>query len=1410
MKRRLISLTLVCALLLPLLPTSIFAQSVYSSGVDVSAEFIPEAYRDRFALLTTPEPDGSGATTARWLGDQLIYFERGNGMYNGFGLLRHDGKIQTQLIFDGAVQAGEDHILHLADGSGWMLLNNDTGELTEMDADPDCTWTTYGWPQVAFLVAGTDTDISIFNAQGKMLMAPTMNVSVKDYIGEGVLHVLNHNTGLSALFNDRNRTDFVYSRIGLNTKPFVSNHRVYAERDGVGGFVNTETLDEIAFRYDTGSLITQTGLISQDFRGDVALILRSDGAGDTWHVLLDSNGKEIGSLAELETQISTYPSANIQYTSLAANLGLVSLPNGADSWLISVSAEGYTSKKLEGLRPVHFVLLPDFSLGVFGAIDTKTNEYCLVDRTGAVALRGFAAVEDVGTTDGVTWISLTNEDGLYGLYTVGGGFTGYCFSDLYDLHATVTQEDGSTYEVALSPNGLSLFLDTPADIAYAQYDEGYGYARWEDGYYFCNLSDLTTHGPYECVIFCGQERIIVQEDPTVMVDFSGNIVYSGAALYAGHFSQGFAPYCLSSSDEYHGLMDCSGNLYDFGWAYSPEVRSDDGYGIFHDDTAIIEISGHSYLLRLQPGAEVTPDPQLLYTSPVAGAGGLPLFDTITLAFDRPVTLPGDGQIQLLCADTLDEIPVSVDYGNPDETVLRLSILEPLALDTQYYVFVADNAIWPQNGEEKRPFTGLSHSGEFSFRTGSDAIVLSDLDLIRYFPTYLQNSTCSQLESAMQQAYSDVMHHFSAFDTFSMSYFYTLKDPANSLFGYAPGISQMRYRELLQNAVHRFLYEAAACQILPNEVQLMATGMDAIDWRQDLSQDADFRAFLSQWMSASQATAFQKAVGKLQTHLDALELTAETSQLVCAIIVSELTDRQLAYALRDALPNQSQLEEGLDLALNTVYTDTFLITKYCTDEVLEYVCDYAQSVLFSEIGHISGGALAFANLSLDFLCCLHDVMGLVTAESLNELITYHGFVNILHAAVLSQQADLAKAGTACTQEQVNAYQQIYTMYLLSLRMTLELSADMATNTQMADGGTLRITAQRYADILQRGDYCYNVYMQNCKRAALNNASQEYLYQVALDRRTATLGGSKPTSRAFSAKSTSDTLYLPTHIDGYPVTTIGAGIFADNEQIKTLVIPDTVTAIEADAFAGCTSLEQVILGCKLETIGQGAFAGCTALTSIALPETLRKVDALAFSDTALRSVIVSGHSLEAAQDAFPEGIVFFGDSDSAAEALAESCFGTFIAQRPRVQQLELLQEPQRSLYVPYEQIDPTGLLLSAEGQEVNDNWIICCDLSQPGEQIVTVHYCGAKIEFTVTVGEDSFYFEDSCTLLLPDWLYGTLLVAAYDKDGRLLETKLVEDACGTVYNFDWAGSPASVRAFLLSEDMTPEVDAAAYPW
>ena len=137
-----------------------------------------------------------------------------------------------------------------------------------------------------------------------------------------------------------------------------------------------------------------------------------------------------------------------------------------------------------------------------------------------------------------------------------------------------------------------------------------------------------------------------------------------------------------------------------------------------------------------------------------------------------------------------------------------------------------------------------------------------------------------------------------------------------------------------------------------------------------------------------------------------------------------------------------------------------------------------------------------------------------------------------------------------------------------------------------------------------------------------------------------------------------------------TEISQNVFADNTNIKTVLIPQTVTKIGVDAFRGCTSLESITVdesnsvyssqngimynkdktqfihipqavkgevvipngitsigkyafynctsltsvnfgkNSKLETIGWGAFEGCKSLTSINIPDSVTSIGAWAF--------------------------------------------------------------------------------------------------------------------------------------------------------------------------------------------------------
>jgi len=78
---------------------------------------------------------------------------------------------------------------------------------------------------------------------------------------------------------------------------------------------------------------------------------------------------------------------------------------------------------------------------------------------------------------------------------------------------------------------------------------------------------------------------------------------------------------------------------------------------------------------------------------------------------------------------------------------------------------------------------------------------------------------------------------------------------------------------------------------------------------------------------------------------------------------------------------------------------------------------------------------------------------------------------------------------------------------------------------------------------------------------------------------------------------------------------------NSHLSSLVLPDSLTEIPAYAFSGCTKLESITLGNNVQSIGELAFS-VTALKSIVIPGTVETIPPLAFySADALESVTIS---------------------------------------------------------------------------------------------------------------------------------------------------------------------------------------------
>ena len=67
---------------------------------------------------------------------------------------------------------------------------------------------------------------------------------------------------------------------------------------------------------------------------------------------------------------------------------------------------------------------------------------------------------------------------------------------------------------------------------------------------------------------------------------------------------------------------------------------------------------------------------------------------------------------------------------------------------------------------------------------------------------------------------------------------------------------------------------------------------------------------------------------------------------------------------------------------------------------------------------------------------------------------------------------------------------------------------------------------------------------------------------------------------------------------------------NQNIKSYVIPSSVTSIGDSAFWGCRSLSEIVIPSSVTSIGDGAFLGCRSLSEIVIPSSVTSIGDGAF--------------------------------------------------------------------------------------------------------------------------------------------------------------------------------------------------------
>ena len=135
-----------------------------------------------------------------------------------------------------------------------------------------------------------------------------------------------------------------------------------------------------------------------------------------------------------------------------------------------------------------------------------------------------------------------------------------------------------------------------------------------------------------------------------------------------------------------------------------------------------------------------------------------------------------------------------------------------------------------------------------------------------------------------------------------------------------------------------------------------------------------------------------------------------------------------------------------------------------------------------------------------------------------------------------------------------------------------------------------------------------------------------------------GGSSKYSEAPWSGSTVKTVILPEGL-----TAIGNGAFSDCTSLTEITLPESLTSIGDSAFSGCSSLKEITIPAGVTSIGDGVFSDCTSLTAITVAEgntAFTSVDG-ALCDKAMTTLYIYPAARTAERFAIPETVTTIND-------------------------------------------------------------------------------------------------------------------------------------------------------------------------
>ncbi len=183
----------------------------------------------------------------------------------------------------------------------------------------------------------------------------------------------------------------------------------------------------------------------------------------------------------------------------------------------------------------------------------------------------------------------------------------------------------------------------------------------------------------------------------------------------------------------------------------------------------------------------------------------------------------------------------------------------------------------------------------------------------------------------------------------------------------------------------------------------------------------------------------------------------------------------------------------------------------------------------------------------------------------------------------------------------------------MRLKIEKGKDIKKSTFIIFSALLLVLIT--ANLLYFG----NKYLGFLFEGGANTTSETATTEVAASDYECTVSDDGAILTKYNGKATD--LSIPSKFQGKLLIGIADGAFVNNKNLKSVVIPDTVTDIGAGCFENCTQLKKVTLPKSLKAIGYSAFESC-ALQTVVLPDTVKSVGESAFYNCkSLENITVS---------------------------------------------------------------------------------------------------------------------------------------------------------------------------------------------